>query len=139
MIYGFNNPLLFTDPDGLNPLVAAGGGVAGAGGAAGGLGGLGGFGGAVGGAKGGYDPRTDMFTPPKPGMSIPGWLSGWLTPNSALSQCEATCDKGYDGDQKYCEAHWKMHGRNSDAYRMCMNQARSKYLQCYQDCKNDCP
>lgn len=61
-----------------------------------------------------------------------------FAPKSALERCEADCDAKYDDDQKYCEAHWKMHGRSPDAYRMCINNARKKYLQCYQDCKKEC-
>jgi RHS repeat-associated protein len=133
--YGFNNPLLYTDPDGLNPLIIAGGGVAG-GGAAGGLGGLGGLGGIAGGSRGGYDPRTDMYTPPKPGVSMPGWLKNWL-PKSALEECEQEADDALERDYAYCKAL----GGTFNDYRTrkaCEEKAFSKYAQRLKSCKEQC-
>ncbi|MFG6448909.1 RHS repeat-associated core domain-containing protein [Roseateles sp. BYS180W] len=82
------------------------------------------------------EPGGRQYTP-NPSTSLPDWIRR-IMPKSALERCEADCDAGYDDDQRYCEAHWKMHGRNSDAYRMCMNRARKKYVQCFQDCKKEC-
>ncbi len=82
------------------------------------------------------DPGGPQYTP-VPSPSLPDWLKRIL-PKSALERCEADCDAKYDDDQKYCEAHWKMHGRNPEAYRMCMSGARKRYVQCYQDCKKEC-
>jgi RHS repeat-associated protein len=78
-------PLGMTDPLGLQAATAAG--------SAGGLGGLGGLGGAAGGSRGGYDPRTDTFTP-IPHISIPSFLKPDECPP------ENNCDKLNDDVQR---------------------------------------
>jgi RHS repeat-associated protein len=65
--YVGGNPLSFTDPLGLQ-IVSGGAGAGGLGGGAIGGGSVGG------GSRGGYDPRTDTYTPPKPGFSWPNWM-----------------------------------------------------------------
>lgn len=87
--YGFNNPLLFTDPDGLSPLALAGGGVAG-GGAAGGLGGLG-LAGASGELPASLDPQSPYGGPgalPLPSIPMPSLPEGSL-PGMLLNGCKA--------------------------------------------------
>ncbi|NDZ17812.1 RHS repeat domain-containing protein [Variovorax sp. WS11] len=85
------------------------------------------------------DP-TDPLGPsymPGPSAAIPSWLRGWLTPSSALDQCEADCDADYDVEQQKCEAWWKTTGRDPGAYRLCISNARRTHIQCIQNCK-DC-
>lgn len=118
--YVENNPLSYADPDGLQARLWPG---------------IPGFpipGRAPGGVR---DP--DFPPGVGPPQSPAPWWSRVFT-RSPLERCEADCDDRWDKRQKYCEAHWKMHGRNPDAYRMCMNDARREYVQCYQDCRKDC-
>ena len=83
--YVGGSPLSTTDPFGLQAATAAG--------FAGGLGGLGGLGGAASGSRGGYDPRTDTFTP-VPSISIPRFLKPDECPP------ENNCDKLNDDVQR---------------------------------------
>lgn len=97
MPYGSNNPLLFTDPDGLIPLAVAGGGAAG-GGAAGGLGGLGGLGGASGGLPASLDPENPYSGPgalPLPSIPMPSLPEGSL-PGMLLNGCKAIVTSASD-------------------------------------------
>lgn len=136
--YANLNSLRFTDPFGLSPVMLMGPGA----GTAGGLGSLGmvdRLGGATGGSNlsGGYDPRTDMYTPPQGGYSLPGWLKGWLTPSSALSRCEAQCGAQNERDMAECKAYSGMTG-DKYTYVACKRNADKRYSQCMADCGKDC-
>jgi uncharacterized protein RhaS with RHS repeats len=57
----------------------------------------------------------------------------------ALKKCiETTCDPAYDRGRAWCEAQWKMVGRQAEKYRTWMNDVRAEYLKCIEQCKKDC-
>jgi RHS repeat-associated protein len=135
--YARSSPLRFVDRDGMQ--AAIGGGAAGGSG----LGGLGGFGGrGVGGKSSTGSAELDRA------LRYPtGVTSSSMEDDAAKEQekkeaarlkCEADCDKDYDRDRAWCEARWKMKGRQASEYRDCMEDVRSKYLKCYERCKEEC-
>ena len=87
-------------------------------------------------SSGGYDPRTDTYTPPG-GYSLPGWLKGWLTPSSALNRCETQCDAQNERDMTECKAYSGMTGEKY-TYVACKRNADRRYSQCMADCGKDC-
>jgi RHS repeat-associated protein len=57
----------------------------------------------------------------------------------AIKKCvETICDPAYDRGRAWCEAQWKMVGRQAEKYRTCMNDVRAEYLKCIDQCKKDC-
>jgi len=91
----------------------------------------------------GASPGTS--TPPYTGPYIEEeWLGGFadwirgLFSDKAREECEQRCDAQWDADVFQCEWLWKMKGRPTGDFNACYKAARERYLQCYQDCKNEC-
>ncbi len=119
--YVGGNPLSYTDPMGLQSVGPRGipmpGPAPGAGA----------------GSRGGYDPRTDTYTPSSPGLTLPKWL----TPKSALDRCEAACEAQYDRDMDECRSYSAMTGEKY-TFVACKRSAERRLSQCTVDCAKDC-
>jgi RHS repeat-associated protein len=125
--YVENKPVLLMDPQGLQIAIPGG---------AGSLGGIGKTS-PIRGRTRETDPMNSILTPQQSKQPSSFWPT-WLTPKQTLEECEQECDDDYDDGVVDCEWRWKMRGRQSNDYRECMNNVRSKYIKCYQNCKSNC-
>lgn len=76
--------------------------------------------------------RPDEIIPPWAGSTSQGSSA------SARAECESDCDLGWDNNKAMCQVDAAMRGYNADRYRQCMNEADRIYIECIQDCKEDC-
>ncbi len=146
--YGYQNPLSYTDPKGLTPAVAVclipGVGWVGCGTAA-----------LVGGAALGIayltgqmavdaiaDRPRDSSRPIEPPEKLPFPipLPNTLTmDNTSLEECERDCDLEWDRNKTLCDMiSGTRDGFNSPAYKMCMNRIDRAYVECLQNCAEEC-
>ena len=126
--YADNTPLTKTDPNGLQAIpfpLPPPPGVPSPG---------------TGGGSGGYDPRTDRFTP-APTVTLPtlpNWRDLFKSKSSELEQCEAEAEEKLDRDYAYCKAL----GATYNDYRTrkaCEERAFEKYAKKLKECKQQCP
>ena len=133
--YADLSPLTYSDPLGLQVGTGAGGGT-------GGFGGLGGFGGAAGESRGGYDPRTDTYTPPRPSVAdrIGQWMESRsrgksdpvvLPPVNPGKDCDGNCNPCPPGKKWFVSKPG--HGHENGYWHEIRYNQDPKTCMCYPD------
>lgn len=77
---------------------------------------------------------------PPPPLTIPGDQVLPITAtNTALAECEADCDDAWDRNKFMCDSGvGTQYGRRSREYKFCMDRVDDIYIECLQDCAEEC-